>query len=105
MSVINEERLNQIKEVTILENALSMYSLYEYKFEEGKVGLKWLYKRHKEEFIRKFKQKFPGAGDDKIKNFIRIYLKPTFDNEKKDLGDFMFYDQDGDEWPINRNVL
>ena len=83
MSVINEERLNQIKELTILENALSMYSLYECKFEESKVEPKWLYKRHKEEFIRKFKQKFPGAGDDKIKNFIRIYLKPTFDNEKK----------------------
>ena len=83
MSGINEEHLNQIKELTILENALSMYSLYEYKFDEDKVELKWLYKRHKEEFIRQFKQKFRGAGDDVIKNFIRIYLKSTFNNEKK----------------------
>ena len=82
MSVINEEHLNQIREQTILENALSMYSLYKYKFEEGKIELKWLYIKHKEEFIRKFKQKFPDAGDDEIKNFIRIYLKPAFNNEK-----------------------
>ena len=54
-SKINKEHLNQIREQTILENALPMYSLYEYKFEEGKIELKWLYKRHKEEFIRKFK--------------------------------------------------
>ena len=79
-----------------------MYSLYKYKFEEGKIELKWLYIKHKEEFIRKFKQKFPDAGDDEIKNFIRIYLKPAFSNEKNDLRDFMFFDKDGDEWPVNR---
>ena len=78
---INKERLNQIREQTILENALPMYSLYEQKF-EGKIELKWLYKRHKEEFIIKFKQKFPGADDNEIQNFM-IYLKPTFDMEEK----------------------
>ena len=25
--------------------------------------------------------------------------------KKKDLGGFMFYDQDGDEWPINRTCF
>ena len=54
MSTIKEERLNQIRETGILENALSVYSLYEYKFQEDKVELKWLYERCKEEFIRKF---------------------------------------------------
>ena len=62
---INKERLNQIREQTILESALPMYSLYEYKL-EGKIELKWLYKRHQEEFIIKFKQKFPGADDNEI---------------------------------------
>ena len=57
MSITNEERLNQIRETTILENALSMYSLYEYKLKRAR-QLKWLYRKHKEEFIKKIKQKF-----------------------------------------------
>ena len=36
---INKERLNQIREQTILENALPMYSLYEYKFEEDRAKM------------------------------------------------------------------
>ena len=71
-----------------------MYSLYEYNFDEDKVELKQLCKRHKEKFKRKFKQKLPSADDDDIKNFIRIYLTPIYDDEKEiDLGDFMFRDE------------
>ena len=77
MSTIKEERLNQIRETAILENALSVYLLYEYKFQDDKVELKWFYKKCKEEFIRKFKLKFLAADDNEIKNFMRIYLKPT----------------------------
>ena len=43
MNVINKDRLNQIREKTILENALSMYSLRECKFQKGNMEIKWLY--------------------------------------------------------------
>ena len=67
--------------------------------------LKLLYKKHKEEFIRKFKLKFPVADDDEIKNFIRIYLKPTYGNKGKDLGSFMFHDEDGNDCRIERTCF
>ena len=43
MNVVNHEHLNQIREKPILENALSMYYLYERKFQKGKMEIKWLY--------------------------------------------------------------
>ena len=76
MSVISNKGLSIIEEKTILENALSIFCLYESQLEENKIELEWLYERNKEKFFRKFKLKFPSAEDDEIENFMRIYLYP-----------------------------
>ena len=38
--------------------------------------------KNRDEFVRKFRQKFANTNDGEIKNFIRIYLQPTLDYEK-----------------------
>ena len=48
MNVINKDRLNQIREKTILENALSMYSLRECKFQKGNMEIKWFYVKQRQ---------------------------------------------------------
>lgn len=52
-------------------------------------------RKNRDEFVRKFRQKFPNTNDGEIKNFIRIYLQPTLDYEKNDLGEFIFHDEEG----------
>lgn len=76
MSVTSNKSLSIIEEKKILENALSIFCLYESQLQEDKIELKWLHERNKEEFFRKFKLKFPSAEDDKIENFMRIHLYP-----------------------------
>ena len=93
-----QNRLNEIREKALLENASSMHGLYEYKFRKDKAGLKWLFVKNTDEFDRKFKLKFPNVDDSEIKNFIRIYLQPKLDENNYDLGYLTFWDSDGDEW-------
>ena len=92
---MTEEHLNQIREKTLSENALSLHTLCEYKNQDEYLQHKWLYRINKEEFVRKFKLKFPAADDDEIKNFTRIYLVP---------GDFIM-DIDGDDFRISRIIF
>ena len=68
------DNFNEIQNLSLLENALAMNNLHEYKKQKWKYTLKWLYVKNKEAFIRKFKERF---DNDKavLKNFIRIYLK------------------------------
>lgn len=37
---MNQRNLNEIKNNSIFENTMEMYSLYEYKFQKGKIELK-----------------------------------------------------------------
>ena len=74
MSVISNKRLSIIKEKSNPRNALLIVCLYESQLEEGKIELKWLYEKNREDFIRKFKLKFLSAEDDEIENFMGIYL-------------------------------
>lgn len=76
MSVISNKRLSIIKEKSNPRNALLIVCLYESQLEEGKIELKWLYEKNREDFIRKFKLKFLSAEDDEIENFMGIYLYP-----------------------------
>ena len=46
---------NEIQNLSLLENALAMNNLYEYKKQKGKYRLKWLYVKNKEDFTTKFK--------------------------------------------------
>ena len=92
---MTEECLNQIREKTLLEHALSVHTLYEYKNQEEYPQHKWLYRRNKEEFVRKFKLKFSGLDDNEIKKFRRIYLVP---------GDFIMY-TDRNDFRISRIIF
>lgn len=99
MAAFNYERtMNEIQEITLFENAIEMYSIYEYKFKKGQFAIKWLYEKNRDEFIRKFKLCYLTATDSKIKNFIQIYLQPVLDDNFHDLGDFSL----NDEIRINR---
>ena len=49
------DSFNEIQNLSLLENALAMNNLYEYKKEKGKYRLKWLYVKNKEDFTTKFK--------------------------------------------------
>ena len=53
--------------------ALSVSCLNECLDQEGKKDLKWLYFKNKQEFVKKFKQKFENANNEVVTNFIRIY--------------------------------
>ena len=81
------DSLNEIQNLSLLENTLAINNLYEYKKKKGKHTLKWLYTKNKEAFTRKFKERF---GNDKavLKNFVRIYLQAdnllTIDDSRSD---------------------
>ena len=62
-------------------------------------------RKNRDEFVRKFRQKFPNTNDGEIKNFIRIYLQPTLDYKKNDLGEFIFHDEEGLKWPNVRTCF
>ena len=49
------DSFNKIQNLSLLENALAMNNLYEYKKQKGKYRLKWLYVKNKEDFTTKFK--------------------------------------------------
>ena len=49
------DSFNEIQNLSLLENALAMNNLYEYKKQKGKYRLKWLYVKNKEDFTTKFK--------------------------------------------------
>lgn len=68
-----QERLEEIKQKSLLELALSVSCLNECLDQEGKKDLKWLYFKNKQEFVKKFKQKFENANNEVVTNFIRIY--------------------------------
>ena len=81
MAAFNYKRtVNEIQEITLFENAIEMYSLYEYKFKKGQFAFKWLYVKNRDKFKRKFKLCYPTATDSEIKNFIQIYLQPVLDD-------------------------
>ena len=94
MPIMNQINLDEIKEMTLLENTLEMYSLYENKFEKGKIELRWLYVKNRDEFVKKIRKKFPTVNDGEKANFIRIYLQPCLDNNNNDLVVFAFFGDD-----------
>lgn len=61
------------------------------------MGLKWLCVKNRDEFLRKFRLRFPNADDNEIKNFIRIHLQPKLDNNNYDFCDLISRDGDSDE--------
>ena len=79
-----KDRKNFIEsEVLLLELALRVSNLYEYKMKYEKEGylkpilLLWLYWKNRETFERKFKKYF-NFGDElhnETKNFVKIYLE------------------------------
>ena len=94
-----QERLEEIKQKSLLELALSVSCLNECLDQEGKKDLKWLYFKNKQEFVKKFKQKFENTNNEVVTNFIRIYWQPTFEDE------FLFYNENGDEWKITKSCF
>lgn len=65
---------NWIQEKSLLETALLMGDLYEYKRMKGNHITKWIYVKNKKVFIKKFEEKFDNDKKT-IKNFIKIYLQ------------------------------
>ena len=60
---MNQRNLNEIKNNSIFENTMEMYSLYEYKFQKGKIELKQFYVKNRDEFLRKLRIKYPNADE------------------------------------------
>lgn len=56
---MNQINLDEIKEMTLLENTLEMYYLYKNKFEKGKIELRWLYVKNRDEFVKKIPAEIP----------------------------------------------
>ena len=94
-----QERSEQINQKSLLELALLVSWLNECIDEEGKKDLKWLYFKNKQEFVKKFKQKFENPNSQLVANFIKIYLQPTPEDE------FLFYNENGDEWKKTKSCF
>lgn len=73
-----------------MENALNVYYLWQYKYIKKRHNLKWGYVKKRDEFVTKFRSKYPEITDVEIANFFRIYLKyePAENNYEK--GEFYF---------------
>lgn len=82
-------RLREILNLSILENALNVYSLWEYKVYRI-YFCKWSYLQNRDEFIRKLKICFLDITDAEITNFIRIYLKALIDYNDNEASKFIF---------------
>ena len=87
---LNQKKSKKIKNNSIMENGINIYSLYEYQFKEGNNNLKWLYEQNYNEFVPKFKLDFPKADDGEIKNFIRISFTPDFNKKRPRQGNIYF---------------
>ena len=89
-SFFNQETENRIKENSLLESVINVYDYFEFVKTKGHFYLNWLYYFNREEFLRKMKLRYPTATEAEIKNFIRIYLQPVFDERNNDKGDFFY---------------
>ena len=100
MSVISKELSDDnIKEnPSLFEIAADVFYLSQYKKLEEHFVQKSKYICSRDEFIKKFRIKYPQMSEEEISNFIRIYLlyEPAENNYKK--SDFLF---DG-RLPLNR---
>ena len=83
---------------SIFELAVKVFYLSQYRKLDGFGTEKNLYRSSRNEFIEKFRLKYPKAENDEIFNFVRIYLlyQPAENNHEK--SDFLF---DG-RIPVNR---
>ena len=72
---ISLEKLDEIRNQSILENAIDVHFYWEYKHCRKIFYQKWIYVHNRNEFIRKMKIKYPFITADEICNFIKIYLR------------------------------
>ena len=86
-----------IKQKSLLELAFSVGSLYEYQDKEEYEFFKWFCYENKKELKIKFMRKFKNGDEEVFKNFVRIYLRTS-----PPLGDLWFYNEYGDEFPIEK---
>ena len=71
---ISSEKLDDIRNQSLVEIAIDVHFYWEYKHCKKYVYHKWLYVHSRNEFIRKLKINYPSITADEIFNFIRIYL-------------------------------
>ena len=72
---ISLEKLDEIRNQSILENSIDVYFYWEYKHCRKFFYEKRIYVHNRNEFIRKMKIKYPFITADEICNSIKIYLR------------------------------
>ena len=93
MSKISQGALDNIRNLSIFENAFNVYYLWEYKRMKSCFVQKWKYVHNRDEFIRKFKIKYPQITVEEISNFIRIYLPYELAENNYEKSDLFFDNQ------------
>ena len=71
-TTISQEILDGKRNLSLLENALNVHFLWQYKFMKKRLNLKWAYVQSRDEFVRKFRLRYHSITDEEIENFIRI---------------------------------
>ena len=73
-TTISQEILDGKRNLSLLENALNVHFLWQYKFMKKRLNLKWAYVQSRDEFVRKFRLRYHSITDEEIASFIRIYI-------------------------------
>ena len=70
----------------MLENAINVYGYFKFAKTKGHFYLKWLCYLNCNEFLRKMKLRYLTGTEAEVKNLIRIYLQPAFDEQNNNKG-------------------